>query len=377
MLKIFTGVKSQAVPDEFNDMVLKVLRDAGFLVDRQPLGSDLLYRFFVCRRFPLSRRFFDYCVAPLHLWKAGFSINDGDWVWINGLTKVLADTRCSFEKKIKKRGGVYIWHIQDDWLSSPYYGPSAHSRLKLADVVAVVTPQLKDRILEAYPNKRVILVEEPIDPERTGLVRPPLSGEVPVLAWTGRGNLFRLPGMADILTRVYEQVPFKVRIVCGQEQPDFDFPIPWEWQPFRLEESRSFDGALAGIANLEKTSYDECKGNYKVKTYMAMGLCPVATRFGYNLNLIKHGETGFLVDGIDEWVATLVDLLKNHQKTVQIGRNARRFIERKYTHEKIVSTWVEALKSLNLDQCVNKNQSSLCCESSLDYSEGKQHNHLT
>jgi glycosyltransferase involved in cell wall biosynthesis len=81
---------------------------------------------------------------------------------------------------------------------------------------------------------------------------------------------------------------------------------------------------------------------------MAMGLCPVVTRFGYNLDLIEHGETGFLADTEDEWVGILVDLLRNPDKAMRIGRNALRFIETAYAHEKIVPTWADALHDLDL-----------------------------
>jgi glycosyltransferase involved in cell wall biosynthesis len=307
------------------------------------------YSFFVSRGFPFSRRVFDRFVVPFSLKTLLRKVQAGDWVWVNGLTKVLADTRCRFEHQIKAKGAGYIFWLEDDLLSVPYFEQSVRARIDLADAVAVVTPQLRDRVLNAFPDKKVLLTEEPIDLSRVGTVFPPSSDDLPVIAWTGRQNVFRIPGMFKILSKVYEKVPFKLRLVCGSQKPDLDSPIPWEWRPYRQDhEARSFDGALVGLATLEKRPYDECKGNYKVKTYMAMGLCPVVTRFGYNLKLIEHGETGFLADTEDEWVGILVDLLRNPDKAMRIGRNALRFIETAYAHEKIVPTWADALHDLDL-----------------------------
>jgi glycosyltransferase involved in cell wall biosynthesis len=346
---IFKKPMLSDVPDRFRSATKSELNRLGIEVEIRDMWPNCGYAFFVCRGFPFSRRVFDRFVVPFSLKALLRKVRTGDWVWVNGLTKVRADTRCRFEHQLKAKGAGYIFWLEDDLLSVPYFERSVRARIDLADVVAVVTAQLRDRVLRDYPDKKVILVEEPIDPERTGEIKPPVDGELPVVAWTGRQNLFRVPGMADILARVYEHVPFKLRIVCGQEPPEFDFPSPWEWRPYRQQdEARSFDGALAGIATLEKRPYDECKGNYKVKTYMAMGLCPVVTRFGYNLDLIEHGETGFLADTDDEWVATLVDLLRNPEKAMRIGLNARRFVEETYTHEKIVPVWAEALRDLGL-----------------------------
>lgn len=349
MLRIFTKPQFWSVPDVFGEKTLATLAAMGIQTERRDFWSTFFYHWLVERKLPYSRRIFDWLVVPICLSITLRKCQPGDWIWVDGLTKSLADTRCYFEKRLKAKEAKYIFYILDDILSDSYSGPSACARVKLADVVAVVTPQIRTRVLRDYPDKKVILLEEPINLDRTGQVKPPASGELPILAWTGRGNLFRVPGMAGILTRVYSQIPFKLRIICGQTQPAFDFPIPWEWRPYRQNhEARSFDGALIGLATLEKRPYDECKGNYKVKTYMAMGLCPVVTRFGYNLDLIEHGETGFLADTDDEWVATLVDLLRNPEKAMRIGLNARRFVEETYTHEKIVPVWAEALRDLGL-----------------------------
>lgn len=340
------------VPDRFNSATKLVLNRLGIAVKIQDMWPNYGYLVFVRRGFPFSCRLFDRLIASSSLKALLRKVRGGDMVWVNGLTNVQADTQCRFEHQIKAKGAQYIFWLEDDLLSVSYFEESVRVRIDLADAVAVVTPQLQSRVLRDYPHKKVILVEEPIDPQRTGQIIHPKAGELPVVAWTGRENLFRLPIVAGMLTRVYEKVPFKLRIVCGQKRPKFDFPISWEWKPYRQQqEARSFDGTLVGIATLEKRSYDESKGNYKVKTYMAMGLCPVVTRFGYNRNLIEHGKNGFLADTEDEWVEILTDLLRHPEKAIQIGLNARLFIKETYTHEKIIPSWGEALRGFRSIDC--------------------------
>ena len=92
-------------------------------------------------------------------------------------------------------------------------------RTELADAIGVVTPQLKQRVLELYPEKTVVLMQEPIDLERVGEITHREGKELPIIAWTGRLNIYRVPKMFDMLAKVYEQVPFKLLLVCGDTRP--------------------------------------------------------------------------------------------------------------------------------------------------------------
>ncbi len=61
---------------------------------------------------------------------------------------------------------------------------------------------------------------------------------------------------------------------------------------------------------------------------MAAGKAVIASKHGGNIDLIKHGENGFLFNegNIQEPVELILDVLKNDLLSRQLGQNARRFI---------------------------------------------------
>ena len=62
---------------------------------------------------------------------------------------------------------------------------------------------------------------------------------------------------------------------------------------------------------------------------MASGLPVVATRVGGVPGIVRHGETGFLLDpdDLDGLTAALVELVRNSQLRTGMGRRARTYVE--------------------------------------------------
>ena len=52
---------------------------------------------------------------------------------------------------------------------------------------------------------------------------------------------------------------------------------------------------------------------------------------GTAIHIIKNGETGFLVDGKDEWISILKKLINNKELRVRIGKNARDHVVKNYS----------------------------------------------
>lgn len=90
-----------------------------------------------------------------------------------------------------------------------------------------------------------------------------------------------------------------------------------------LAHVRGFDVGLMPLPDNE-WSRGKCGG--KGRVYMAAGVTPVVTAIGYNLELIKHGETGILVQPGDDWVEPILDLYRDPDKRAQIAANAQEYV---------------------------------------------------
>jgi sugar transferase (PEP-CTERM/EpsH1 system associated) len=76
---------------------------------------------------------------------------------------------------------------------------------------------------------------------------------------------------------------------------------------------------------------------------MSTGLPVVVSDVGGNKHIVTHGETGFLfeVNNLDSFGNCLNKLLSSKGLREEIGRNARRSVEQKYSFEKMLTSYCE------------------------------------
>jgi glycosyltransferase involved in cell wall biosynthesis len=334
----------------------RAFNEAGLSCVHEDLWPDAPARLITWRGGKLASLFYKYVVAPLYLRQRLQQVAAGDVVWINSVSwfNKLADTR--FEAALKRRGARYILHLQDDWFSVPNYDAAARLRLPLADLVVVVTPALHERTVFFAPSAPVVTLEEPIDVMRLQPGKgPPLADGLPRIVWTGNiANLKELPGAHAILSSVYARHKFVLRIISGSRKPVVNLPIPWEWFPYsEADESALLGGACAGLAPLTDTIYARCKDMYKIKTYLAAGVPVIASPVGHNVDVLRHGATGFLASSQEEWIAALTNLLAQPEQARVMGLQARAEAEQRFSHRVLIPQWVEVLRRYFPDLAAN------------------------
>jgi glycosyltransferase involved in cell wall biosynthesis len=275
------------------------------------------------------------CVAP------------GDVVWVNGNLEASAKSPCHVEKALVQLGARYLYHLEDNWLDVPFLRQGCVERIRMAAAVGVVTPMLRERVLREFPEKRVLLLEEAIDTDRFETIQTGTSTDLPVVVWTGRpGNLRHLTQAADVLATVYRQQQFCLRVLTGTRKPGLLLPVPWEWRAYSCtNEAANVRGAVAGLAWFEDTPYNACKGNYKIKTYLAAGIPPITTATGYNNVLVQPGKTGFLVDSAGQFGAAILELLQKPELASTMGRQAHADMITRFSPGNLVPKWMETLHS--------------------------------
>jgi glycosyltransferase involved in cell wall biosynthesis len=125
----------------------------------------------------------------------------------------------------------------------------------------------------------------------------------------------------------------RFEIVGGGDFDLGDLPVthtPW-----------SLDGELAalrrfsiGLMPLPLEEWSRGKSGGKARTYMAAGVPTVCTAIGYNLELIRHGETGVLCTSNEEWEEALCKLIDDADLRQRIAEAARRDVEERFAPDK-------------------------------------------
>lgn len=80
---------------------------------------------------------------------------------------------------------------------------------------------------------------------------------------------------------------------------------------------------------------------------MACGTPIIATRVGHILNMIKDGETGFVMDNNSpECIAQNVKRAFMHSNLDEVGMNSRKFVEKEFNYEVAVSAYKKILEDV-------------------------------
>ena len=138
---------------------------------------------------------------------------------------------------------------------------------------------------------------------------------------------------------------FKVLLITNFDYnlPDIDLDvIRWEKES-EVEDLHKID---IGLYPISRDKWSLGKGGLKVLQYMSIGIPSIATNYGTAIDIIKNGETGFLVDGKEEWISVLKKLIKDKDLRLRVGKNARGHVVKNYSVKEIQSKYLEVLESL-------------------------------
>lgn len=167
-----------------------------------------------------------------------------------------------------------------------------------------------------------------------------------VLGWTGTfSSIPYLDLLRDVLMELNKTEQFKVLLITNFDYnlPDIDLDvIRWD-KKSEVEDLHKID---IGLYPISRDKWSLGKGGLKVLQYMSIGIPSIATNYGTAIDIIKNGETGFLVDGKEEWISVLKTLIKDKDLRLRVGKNARGHIVKNYSVKEIQSKYLEVLESL-------------------------------
>jgi glycosyltransferase involved in cell wall biosynthesis len=83
---------------------------------------------------------------------------------------------------------------------------------------------------------------------------------------------------------------------------------------------------------LRQDKWSEGKCGFKALQYMALGIPALVSPVGVNSKIVDHGVNGFICETENDWVKYILELHKNRDKLVELGRNTREKIVKNYSH---------------------------------------------
>lgn len=213
--------------------------------------------------------------------------------------------------------------------------------LSVCSAVSAGCPYLAD--YARRHNPRVFLVPTSIDLDSYGPPRTHTEQEILKVGWTGSfttGPYLQL--VAEPLRQAAARLPMEL-LVLGAEVELKGVPtrcMPWSAET-EVSVIRSFD---VGLKPLPRTDWVRGKCPMKELQYMALGIPPVATRFGSGLESIETGRTGFLCGTDADWVDALLSL-REPVRRAAIGAAGRREVEARYSSRAAAAAFARVLET--------------------------------
>ncbi len=245
------------------------------------------------------------------------------------------------ERYLRKKGVKLIFDYDDAlFINKPSrYNPlatffrSPDKILKifgLVDCVVAGNDWLRDKALDY--GVEAVTVEVAEDTQRIQMHETHRNDSPITIGWLGsRSTVKYLTGIAPVLRKIsseYNNLVFE--LVGGGEF--YMKGVPWQISEWSLDGELD---ALArfdiGLMPLPEETWSKGKSGGKARTYMAAGVVPVCTGYGYNSELITDKETGFLCNSDSDWYAALSSLIESAEFRQTIAVKARSDVELRFS----------------------------------------------
>ena len=225
-------------------------------------------------------------------------------------------------------------------------GNKIPAALRRSTVVIAGNSFLKD--YAARFNRQTVLVPTVIDPANYAAAAGARSaGEIPVVGWIGSPETVRfLEERASALRSVARVCRFGLRVigVSALAIPGLDVTcVPWSEET----EARELARCDVGIMPLPSNDWARGKCGLKLLQYMAAGLPVVSSPDGAAGLIVKHGMSGYIARGDEEWRLHLTALLDNPELRGLMGREGRTRVEEYFS----LGVWAPRMAEI-LEKCI-------------------------
>ncbi|MBI3822335.1 MAG: glycosyltransferase family 4 protein [Planctomycetes bacterium] len=258
---------------------------------------------------------------------------------------------------LRRRVSCLIFDFDDSiYLHSSFNlrGPDCSKRLarfrhmmQTADIVIAGNDFLRDQATALTDPAKVHVIPTCVEVGRyPSAAHDPHRPRVK-LAWIGSSSTIRgLEKQRDLLERFGRVVPnLELTIICDRSLSLDHLPIDFRlWN--ETTETADLADADIGFSWLPDDAWSAGKCGLKVLQYMAAGLPVIANAVGVQKTLVRHGETGFLVDTPDEWEAAVRRLANDADLRRLMGAAGRRVVAAEYDVARGAAAWENVLRGI-------------------------------
>jgi glycosyltransferase involved in cell wall biosynthesis len=259
------------------------------------------------------------------------------------------------EANLLRRHANHLIFDFDDavWLRDSYSsaGPHSRRRSRRFDVIAqrCDTIVAGNSFLAEHARRRarhatVRVMPTCVDVDRYSLASHNRPDGQAALVWIGSSSTLRgLESVRPILERVGQSNPgVRLKLICDRFLSLHHLrvePVAWREDI----EAAELAWSDIGISWLPDDLWSKGKCGLKVLQYMAAGLPVVANAVGVQAEMVRHGETGFLVNEEREWVEAVRLLANDAGLRRSMGAAGRRVVETTFSVEAGARLWSSLL----------------------------------
>ena len=179
---------------------------------------------------------------------------------------------------------------------------------------------------------RIEIIPTVVDEQRYAVVDH-ADTEAPVIGWIGSPATEEyLLDNREVLEQVCARHDARLLLVGPRTEVagEFGSVVPEVAAWSEDSEAATLARMDIGIMPLRDGPWERGKCGYKIIQYMACGLPVVASTVGANLDIVQHGENGFLADGMAAWRDGLEQLIRNRALRTRMGLAGRARVEHEY-----------------------------------------------
>lgn len=247
----------------------------------------------------------------------------------------------ALERWLKRRGVVLLFDYDDalfikkpsryNWLATALRsGDKTRELFRLVDCVVAGNSWLRDAALKSGARRAVVL-EVAEDTVRIPMHASHTNDSNVTIGWLGSPSTVKYLRLIEpVLQNLAKKYPWIQWEIMGGNDFQMD-GVDWKISKWSLEgELKALARFDIGLMPLPSEDWARGKSGGKARTYMAAGIVPVVSAIGYNLELIRHGETGFLCETLKDWDSALVNAIENASLRQRIGLSARADVQQRF-----------------------------------------------
>jgi glycosyltransferase involved in cell wall biosynthesis len=215
--------------------------------------------------------------------------------------------------------------------------------MRAAQIVIVGNRYLAERAGSAGA-RRIVIIPTAVDISKYPAT-PSEPSNVLRIGWIGTPTSAKyLHLIREALIEAHRAVPLKL-IVVGGGVTHYE-GVPTEVRPWtEASEASAISDFHVGVMPLTDGPWERGKCGYKLIQYMACARAVIASPVGVNIDLVRHGENGFLAKTTSEWAAAVLAMGADPRARHEMGLVGRVRVERDYSTEINGPKLLDALRS--------------------------------